>query len=137
MTEQIAAASKDRDLLWKQYALYVDLFKSLFDLFIKVNVFYYGVTGAIVVYYFEHAANPISRYALLLPVAFSVTLGALYIYSAGHVSVLQEELGMLAKDLGLRSAPEAHVFTVFLRAFGAISVAVGLGLSTLFLGAAR
>jgi hypothetical protein len=136
MVEEAAADQRDtHDLLWKQYALYVDLYKSLFDLFIKVNVFYYGITGAIVVYYLEHTAEPLARYGLLLPIAFSITLGGLYIYAGNYVGVLRGELEMLAKELGLRSSPEVHVFRVFLRSLGIISVAIGFVLSVLFLKA--
>jgi len=33
----------ERDLLWKQYALNVDLYKFYLELVVKVNAFYYAI----------------------------------------------------------------------------------------------
>ena len=43
----------DPEMLWRQYSLHVDLYKFYLDLAIKINVFYYAVTGAILAYYSE------------------------------------------------------------------------------------
>jgi hypothetical protein len=39
------------ELLWRQYALSVDLYKFYMDLVVKFNVFYYAVTGAILSFF--------------------------------------------------------------------------------------
>lgn len=45
--------SPNDEILWKQYALHVDLYKFYLDLGVKVNAFYYAVTGSILTYYFQ------------------------------------------------------------------------------------
>ena len=49
------------DLLWKQFALNVDVYKFYLDLVIKINVFHYAITGAIISYYFQHKTDGVAR----------------------------------------------------------------------------
>ena len=63
-----------RELLWKQYNLNVGLYRGYLELVVKMNVFYYAVTGAILSYYFAHAAEPLVKWSLLLPLAMSLAL---------------------------------------------------------------
>jgi len=122
----------DGELLWKQYALHVDLYKFYLDLAVKVNVFYYAVTGAILTYYFQHAGDNITRFALLLPIVFSLTIGGIFFYGANLILVAREELFAIRDKLGVETAPEIAVLTVFLRSFGTIMVLTGLGLGIFF-----
>ncbi len=57
----------DPEILWRQYAQNVDLYKFYLELVTKVTAFYYAVTGAILAYYFQHSTEPLSRFAVLLP----------------------------------------------------------------------
>lgn len=125
--------ASEREILWRQYALHVDLYKFYLDLSVKINVFYYAVTGAIVAYYFQHRTDGVTRYALLLPIAFSFALGGLFFYGAGLLGVTRDELFSIRDRLGLGTAPELKVLAVFLRLFGAILLITGLGLLLYFL----
>jgi len=122
----------DRELLWKQYALHVDLYKFYLDLAVKVNVFYYAITGAILTYYFQHAGDNITRFALLLPIVFSLTIGGIFFYGAKLLSVTRKELFAIRDMLALETAPEIGVLAVFLRSFGTIMILTGLGLGIFF-----
>jgi len=122
----------DGELLWKQYALHVDLYKFYLDLVVKVNVFYYAVTGAILTYYFQHASDDITRFALLLPIVFSLTIGGIFFYGAKLLRVTREELFAIRDKLALETAPEIGVLAVFLRSFGTIMILTGLGLGVFF-----
>jgi len=65
----------DRELLWHQYQMNVDLYKGYLDLVVKINVFYYDITGAIVSFYFSNASEPLIKWSLLLPLLMSIALG--------------------------------------------------------------
>ena len=71
----------DRELLWRQYQLNVDLYKGYLDLIVKINVFYYAITGAILSFYFANQ-NDLTKLSLLLPLLMSVTLGVFFIVGA-------------------------------------------------------
>jgi len=125
--------SASGDVMWRQYALHVDLYKFYLDLSIKVNVFYYAITGAILTYYFQHSADRFTRYSLLLPIAFSLAIGALFLYGAALLKTVREDLIDLRDALHLDTAPDVQVLVVFLRAFGVIIAATGVCLAALFL----
>jgi hypothetical protein len=122
----------DHETLWKQYALNVDLYKFYLDLVVKVNAYYYAVTGAILTYYFQHPSNTLSRYALLLPIAFSLAISMIFFYGGQLMGVVREELFAIRDQLELQSAPEMRVLVVFLRVFGAILLITGVALGVFF-----
>src|SRR4051812_44419838 len=103
----------DSQTLWKQYALHVDLYKFYLALVVKVNVYYYAVTGAILTYYFQNPTNTLSRYALLLPIAFSLAISAIFFYGAQLLGVVRQELFAIRDELELRTAPDVRVLVVF------------------------
>lgn len=117
------------EVLWKQYALHVDLYKFYLDLGVKVNAFYYAVTGSILTYYFQNASNGVARYALLLPIAFSLALAGVFFYGASQLGIVRAELFRIRKKLGLETAPEMMVLIIFLRVFGAILFGTGFALA--------
>jgi len=122
----------ERDLLWKQYALNVDLYKFYLDLVVKVNAFYYAITGAILAYYFQHSTERLSRFAVLLPILFSLALSAIFIYGSFLLRVVRTELFKIRDALGLETAPEIMVLIVFLRVFSGILILTGIALVWLF-----
>jgi len=50
----------DDNLLWKQYAIYVDLFKFYVDITWKSSTWFYAITGAILTYYFGQIRTTLS-----------------------------------------------------------------------------
>lgn len=128
-----AATSQQLDLLWKQYASNVDLYKFYLELAVKVNVFYYAITGAILSYYFQRSTDGIAQYALLLPVLFSFALGGVSLYGASLVHVVRQEMFRTRDALGFQTAPEFMVLIVFLRVLGGLQLVVGLTLMVYFL----
>ena len=124
------------DLLWKQFALNVDLYKFYLELVIKINVFYYGITGAIVSYYVQHRTDGVTRYALLLPILFSFALGITLLYGAALIPVVRRELFAIRDRLKLDTAPELMVLIVFLGISGVVLLAVGIVLTRYYFLAA-
>ena len=116
------------ELLWKQYALHVDLYKFYLDLTIKANVFYYAVTGAILSYYFQGASDGVARYALVLPIVMSLALGGVHWYSSKLIAVVRQEIFDIRDELSLKTCPEFLVLTIFLRVMGSIMLLVGSAL---------
>lgn len=117
-----------QELLWKQYALHVDLYKFYLDLTIKVNVFYYAVTGAILSYYFKGASDGVARYALVLPIVMSFGLGGIFLYGSTLLTVVRTEVFDIRDKLGLETAPEFMLLTVVLGVMGLIMFLVGVAL---------
>ena len=125
-----------RDILWRQYELQVGLYKFYLDLVVKITVFYYAVSGAILTYYFEHAGNGLIRYALLLPFLFSIAISGLFFYGGSLLRVTREELFSIRDKLGLETAPEVQVLVVLVYSFGGILALTGAALAVFFFTAA-
>ena len=111
---------EDRDLLWKQYQLNIDLYRSYLELVLKVNLFYYAITGAIVSFYFAHAADSLIRFALVLPLVMSVAFSGFFIYGAILSRHTRMEIFKIRDALGFHTAPEVRVLIVFLWIFAVI-----------------
>jgi len=121
----------DKDLVWKQYQLQVDLYKHYLDLVIKFNAFYYAVTGAFLSYYFLHFNDDLVRWALVFPVVMSLFFGWLFLKASRAVKYLDEELENICTLFGFTS-PETRILTLALIASGLLFVGIGLALAVLF-----
>jgi hypothetical protein len=78
---------EDGELPWKQFEVQVDLYKFFFDIVLKVDAFYYTLTGAILGFYVSKGQQ--LRYALLLPIALSVAL--LFFFRQGRRGIKRSE----------------------------------------------
>lgn len=127
--DQLISNEAIRETILKQYQTHVDLYKHYLDLTLRVNIFYYAITGAILSFYFtkSHDSN-IIRYSLLLPLLMSVFYAIIFIYSSIKLNVTREEVFQIRDWLGLRSAPEFNVLKYFLRASASLFILVALGL---------
>jgi hypothetical protein len=116
------------DVLWKQYELHVNLYKSHMELVVKLMTFYYAITGAIVSYYLAHPDIPLIRWALALPFIFSVGLGAAAVNGTKDATPVQTEIQNIAAALGLRIYPQTAALRhlLIVAAFTCILVACGL-----------
>jgi hypothetical protein len=71
----------ESQLNWNRYITHIDLYKFIFELMTKLNIFFYGITGAILSFYLSKAANGTDlEYVLLLPIFFGLGISALAIY---------------------------------------------------------
>lgn len=124
---------EDRELLWKQYQLNVDLYRSYLELVLKVNLFYYAITGAIVSFYFAHASDPLVRFALVLPLVMSAAFSGFFIFGAILSRHTRTEIFKIRDALGFHTAPEVQVLIVFLWIFAVIFAFVAAALLWLVL----
>lgn len=110
------------ELTWKKYKLEVQLFRSYLDLVIKINLFYYIVTGAIISYYLANKSEQYIIYSLLLPMLMSFSLCAYFIYAAVLAENARKSIRGLAFELKQSVYPEARIL-VFLIIISAINFA--------------
>ena len=118
----------NRELLWRQYNLHVDLYKYYFDIALKANIFFYGITGAILTYYFANSSQDLIKYSLLLPMVMSFGLSILFIYSSFLMTVIRDDIFDLRKKLGLQTAPDVHVLIMALRVFAVTFFCVAIAM---------
>jgi hypothetical protein len=121
----------DREILWRQYNLYVDLYKFYIDLVLKANAFFYLITGGIVTYFLTNAKEPQIKYALILPILMSISLGGGFIYGSSLLSIQRKDLFALSNKLGLGTAPELKILGIMLQISGLIFFMVGVALTVL------
>jgi hypothetical protein len=114
----------ERELLWRQYNLHVDLYKFYLDIALKLNAFFYLVTGGILTFYFANSNEPLIRYSLLLPIILSVAFGGVFIYSSILMSVIRTDIFQIRDKLNLDVSPDVRVLSVLLRVFAIIFLAV-------------
>jgi hypothetical protein len=122
----------DRDSLWKQYQLHIDLYKYYLDMVIKFNVFYYAVTGAILSFYFSKTEVSLIRYSLLFPILLSVSFGGFFLYGSTLLEVVRQEVFDIRDKLQLDTAPEMNVLKILLRITAVLFLFVAICLLVLF-----
>jgi hypothetical protein len=121
------------EILWRQYSLHIDLYKFYLELALKANLFFYGITGAIVSFYFANAHDNLIKYALLLPVVMSLAFAGLFFYGSTLLRYVREDIFSISDALGLRTAPDVQVLTVILRVFSIIFTIIAVALIVLML----
>jgi hypothetical protein len=103
------------------------------DMLMKVNAFFYVITGGVMSFYFVNYGRPLVRYSLLLPILISFVLGAVFFYAAGKwkrvVKIMREAL----ESLELVKAPDAQILYILLRTSALLFLVVGVSMCILFL----
>lgn len=129
----IELSESAKELLWKQYALHVDLYKNYLDLVLKFNIFYYASTGAILSFYFSKTDVSLIKFSLLFPIMASVCFGVLFIYGASALRVTRQEMFDIRDKLDLDTAPEFNVLSGLLLASALLMFGVAVVVLWLFL----
>jgi len=122
----------NKEILWRQYSQHTDLYKFYLSLVLKANIFYYAITGAILSYYFTNIEKGPIKYSLLLPIILSISLGMIFLRGALLMKYPRREMFRIRDELGLDSAPEFNILTLFLYVFGIILFLVGTFLLLFF-----
>ena len=117
---------EQNELLWRQYAQHIDLYKFYFEVTIKLTAFHYAITGAILSYYFTQPPDSMVRWALLLPVVLSSGLGFIFWRGASLLEITREDVFSLRDQLRLEVSPEFAVLVLLLKLFSAILGLTGL-----------
>jgi hypothetical protein len=88
-------------ILCDHYGHNIDIYKFYLSIIIQMNLFYYGITGAILSFYFLHSEISYLKYSLLLPIIFSVGLIAIFISGISKSKVLNNDTKEIACKLNL------------------------------------
>jgi len=117
------------DKLWCQYEHNTNLYKFYFDLFMKIHLFYYGITGGIIAFYFTHKSIELIKYSLLLPILVSLVLMILFWIGADMIKVIGGEILLLTEKLDLNTYPDTSMLSLGFR-FSTIFYGVVLSFMT-------
>ncbi len=117
-----------KELLWRQYNLHIELYKYYFDLAIKANTLFFTVTGAMLAFYFANSSIALIKFSLLLPAVMSITLGIAFIYGGILMVIVRHDIFELRDKLNLQTAPDVQILISLLRIFGVLFFIVAIGL---------
>lgn len=120
------------ELKWNDYKQNVELHRSYLELSIKLNMFHYAITGAILSFYFTHTNIPMAKYALGLPILLSIALSGLFLWSVRLANTLRIHIRTTANELGLKAYPEGIVLVLICAIFGIILAVVSIALIIFF-----
>jgi len=122
----------DKEFLWRQYQINIDLYKHYLDLTLKFSFFYYAATGTILSFYFSQEDISIIKYALLFPIVMSFGFGLFFLYGAKLITVVREEIFAIRDALNFYSAPDVNVLGVLLKLSAILFLVVAISLLLLF-----
>src|ERR1022692_4462331 len=110
--EVLRTMNDDTEILWRQYNLYVDLYKFYMEVVLKLNIFFYAITGGILTFYLAHPGIALIRYALLLPALMSLAFSGVFFYGARLLRPVRHDLFRIRDALKLETAPDIHILMV-------------------------
>lgn len=120
------------ELKWNDFKQSVELHRAYLDLAIKLNMFYYAITGAILSFYFTHREIATAKYALGLPILWSIGLSVLFLWSAVLANNLRSHIRATASELGLKAYPEGIVLVLICTISGGVLAVVSIALICFF-----
>jgi hypothetical protein len=125
----------ERDKLWAQYTVFVDLYKHYLEIAWKASVWYYAITGAILTYYLSHVSDqlPGPLPLVLLFLAFvSFGFALLYYKGADNLESLRDLLEGIALAQRLPGRPHVEFAIDFVMMNAVLMGSVGLASLVLF-----
>jgi hypothetical protein len=82
--------------------MHIDLYKKYLDLVLKINLFYYGITGALLSFYFSQNGNgSLIEYSLIMPILFGIGFSVIFIFAVITLGVSMEDIDIIVKKLGM------------------------------------
>ena len=108
----------DSNILWRQYVIFVDLYRYYIDLLWKVSIWYYTATGVSLAYLFAHLNASDHGYLPLLLLflgAMSVGVSVIYARAIPYVNEMESWLEYIAVSLRLPGRPHVEFMRSFCR----------------------
>lgn len=130
MPEKEPLSKDETDLLLKQLDVVLDFYKFFFDWVLKLDIFYYTTTGAIVSFYLAKQRPELLRYSLLLPITLSIFLFVLFVSGQHGLKLTAEE----AKTIGSRLELELKLDLKYLPNFLAVNAVMCLLIAAALIG---
>ena len=129
-------ATSPEERLWEEYKLHIELYKFHVDVVVRVNVFLFAGTGAIVSYYLASASGATGigniEYVLLLPIVLSAGLAVIFTLGARYHNVSRRQTKDLEKRLKLATTFEDLHLVIGLRISGILHAGTAVGLAFLY-----
>lgn len=134
LLETTSSSPSETELLWRHYALHVDLYKHYLDLIVKYSIFHYGITGGILSFFFSQSQKTVLRYSLILPMVMSLFFFFLAYYSADQITRFVREFRQIRDKLGFRpeNSPNLMFAAYMLRAFALFLFVTYVGIMLVF-----
>lgn len=105
------------NLLWKQYLTYIDIFKIYVNVTWQVTTWFYTITGAVLVYCFDHESNNSHlQFALVLPTILSFGFHGIFAFGAKKNKNLVRWLNYIRAELSLPGRPQVEILIGHVRA---------------------
>ena len=134
METQVAEkATSPEERLWEEYKLHIELYKFHVDAVVRVNVFLFAGTGAIVSYYIANRGIDFIWVSLLLPLALSAGLAVIFTLGARYHNVSRRQTKDLEKRLKLATTFEDLHLVIGLLISGILHAGTAVGLAILYL----
>ncbi len=117
----------DKDMwerTWKEYELHINLYRYYLDIGLKVTVFFFFVTGAIVGFYLRNPKWPM-QLSLLLPFLMCLAFVGVSFHGAILWSRVTYIIKDIRKELGIKKAPDINLMTLLLVVYGAVFLIIG------------
>tara|TARA_R110001599_G_scaffold353550_1_gene593746 strand:- start:1343 stop:1726 length:384 start_codon:yes stop_codon:yes gene_type:complete len=111
---------------WKDYEMSIALHKTYLEFAIKLNLFHYAITGAILSFHFAKESPTVSILGLFLPMFLSFSLGCFFLYGTKLAMTLRGNIKKRAEIIGLHVYPEGVVLVIICGIFGVAMLTVGL-----------
>ena len=122
---------QDRLFKWKKYKMDIDIYKFHMDIVIKFNLLLYGITGAIVGYYFN-ISTPGRHWMLFPPIIVNLVFAGGHFYAGHLVSHRKRAVANLATELDIPSPPYLKLLQVVVWGLASVSLIVAVALAALF-----
>lgn len=111
----------------------LSLYKFYFEIGVKLNLFFYGITGALFSFYFSNVnESEVIAWSLYIPFLFSAFMMVIFYYLSESVSLLQKDLNEREYACGLSLRLSTRPLAVFLRGSAVVSLFVLLGTAAVF-----
>jgi hypothetical protein len=121
------------EVLWRQYNSYLGLYRFYVSSVIKLNVFHFAITGAVLSFYLAHTSDKSLRLALILPFFLSISLVAIFGWGCLRandltiaITELNARLATISTVEGFRPATEALWGLLLIFALQNVFTAIGL-----------
>jgi hypothetical protein len=121
----------ERDDLWKEFDKSIDLYKFYLDMVLKASIFIFGITGAIVSYYFSNTNKPLIKLSLVLPLIMNAGFTYLCLKGSSFADILDKEHEKLSEELGTRLFFTLSPLHEVLRLFTVLYALASIGLVVL------
>jgi hypothetical protein len=125
----------DREYLWRQYNLWIELYKFHMELVLKASGFYFFVTGGMLTFAYSSADEPVIRASLMLPALMGVALVVTFFYGAVLAANHRRDVLVLAQQLGFAVAPDVNALRVVLWSSAVIFALISIGLFSVIIWA--